>query len=95
MTTAVHNGVSEEKGEEEMIKLYDMVTVLKTGKHGAVVEIDDDGGTKPPIYLVEVLDKEKPVDADVEDVVFWCDYDEIQELDKEEAERLLREANGV
>lgn len=53
-----------------MVKLYDTVIMKKGGRHVAIIEIDDNGGTKPPIYLVEIVDEEKPKDAEVEDVVF-------------------------
>ena len=42
-----------------MIKLYDKVLVTKKNKHGNVIEIDDDNGTNPPIYLIEIVDSEK------------------------------------
>ncbi len=58
-----------------MIKLYDKVFYKKTKKEAHVVEIDDANGTKPPMYLIEIDDK--PDDTDTEEVVFWCDYDEI------------------
>ena len=58
------------------MKKYDKVKIKKTGAVGAIIEIDDDNGTKPPIYLIEIIDK--PVNAKIEDVVLWCDYDEIE-----------------
>jgi len=58
-----------------MLKLYDTVVIKSTGKNAVIIEIDDDKGTKPPIYLVELVDK--PLGASVADVVFWCDYSEI------------------
>ena len=61
-----------------MIKLYDKVLVTKKNKYGNVIEIDDDNGTKPPIYLIEIVDSEKGINDEVEDVIFWCDEDEIQ-----------------
>ncbi len=63
-----------------MIKKYDTVVVKATGKHAAVIEIEDDEGTKPPIYLVEVVDEEKPEHASLTDVVFWCDHTEIEKI---------------
>ena len=45
-----------------MFKKYDTVIVKKTGSKATIVEIDDDGGRKPPSYLVEIIDK--PDDAD-------------------------------
>lgn len=61
-----------------MIELFDKVLVTKKNKHGNVIEIDDDNGTKPPIYLIEIVDSEKGINDEVEDVIFWCDEDEIQ-----------------
>lgn len=60
-----------------MLKLYDKVIIKKTGNHGNIIEIDDDNGTKPPIYLVEIVDDEKPVGAEITDVVFWCESEDI------------------
>lgn len=59
-----------------MMKKYDKVRIKKTGAVGAIIEIDDDNGKKPPIYLIEIIDK--PASAKIEDVVFWCNYDEIE-----------------
>lgn len=64
-----------------MIRLYDTVIIKKSGKHAAIIEIDDDGGTKPPIYLIEIVDEEKPEDAKVDDVVFWCEREDFKESD--------------
>ena len=61
-----------------MKKLYDQVVVKKTGKHANIIEIDDDGGTKPPIYLVEICDSEKGDFDDINEVVFWCEDNEIE-----------------
>lgn len=61
-----------------MIKLYDTVVIKATGQHAAVIEIDDAGGTKAPVYMVEIIDEEKPEGADLRDVVFWCDYSEVE-----------------
>lgn len=47
----------------------------------AVIEIDDAGGTKAPVYMVEIIDEEKPKGADLLDVVFMCDYSDIEEVD--------------
>ena len=58
------------------VKLYDRVKLVKDGRAGNVVEIDDDNGKRPPIYLVEIEDK--PEDADLADVIIWCDADEIE-----------------
>ncbi len=60
-----------------MFKLYDKVTINNTGNHGNIIEIDDDNGTKPPIYLIEIVDEEKKAGAEITDVVFWCESDEI------------------
>ncbi len=59
-----------------MIRLYDKVRIRSTGKTGFVVETDDDGGTRPTIYLVEL--EHKPADADITEVIIWCDWDEIE-----------------
>lgn len=61
-----------------MIKLFDTVMIKTIGKKATVLEIDDDNGTKPPSYLVEIQDK--PLNASLSDVVFWCGWDEIQEV---------------
>lgn len=62
-----------------MVKLYDTVIMKKGGRHAAIIEINDNGGTKPPIYLVEIVDEEKPEDAEAEDVVFWCEREDFTE----------------
>lgn len=62
-----------------MVKMYDIVIMKKSGKHAAIIEIDDDKGTKQPIYLVEIIDEEKPEDAKVEEVVFWCEREDFTE----------------
>lgn len=59
-----------------MLKAYDAVKIKSTGKLAHIIETDDDGGTKPTIYLVELDDK--PKGASVSDVVRWCDGDEIE-----------------
>lgn len=59
-----------------MIKLYDEVKIKKNGKIANVVEIDDNDGKSVPIYLIELQDK--PNGADVSDVVFWCEAEEIE-----------------
>lgn len=59
-----------------MLKLYDTVIVKKSNVKGAVVEIDDNDGNSPPVYLVEVIDK--PDNSSVSDVIFWCEESEIK-----------------
>ncbi len=59
-----------------MLKIYDKIIVKKTGNEGSIIEIDDDNGTKPPIYLIVLTVKSS--DANLNDVVFWCDADEIK-----------------
>ncbi len=61
--------------DNEMIKLYDDVIVKSSGARGTVVETDDDGGMRPEIYLVEL--KDMPEDADIMDILIWCESDEI------------------
>ena len=63
---------------KRMIKLYDKVLIKKKNKHGNVIEIDDGNGTKPPIYLIEIVDSEKGINDKEEDFIFWCDGDELQ-----------------
>ncbi len=65
-----------------MIKAYDKIKVKSTGKLGTVIEIDDNGGTDVPIYLVELDDK--PKNADVTDVVKWYEHSEIEESLREQ-----------
>lgn len=62
----------------KMIKEYDIVTIIETGVQACVLEIYDDKGRRAPAYLVELVDK--PADAVFEDVVFWCEGDEIVEV---------------
>lgn len=59
-----------------MIKNYDAVRIIKSGKLGHVVEIDDANGKKPPLYLVELDDK--PEGSTLSDVLVWCDWREIE-----------------
>ena len=63
-----------------MIKLFDTVKVKKSGALASVLEIEDDGGKKPPVYLLELV--EKPSGAEPDEVVFWCDYSEVEASDK-------------
>lgn len=58
---------------------YDTVLVKKTGQKACIVEIDDNNGMDVPIYMVEVIDK--PDDADVSDVLFWCDRSDLEKVD--------------
>lgn len=58
-----------------MLKLYDTVKVKKTGADAVIIEIDDNDGNSPPIYLLELVDK--PDNADYSDVIFWCESSEI------------------
>lgn len=59
-----------------MIKLYDKVVIKKTNKKAVVIDIDNNNNTAPETYLVELLDK--PQNFGVEDVLSWCEYDEIE-----------------
>lgn len=56
-----------------MFKLYDCVMIRESHIAGYVVAIDDDGGKRPPIYLVEKEDAEK---TGTDDLV-WLDEEEI------------------
>lgn len=58
-----------------MIKLYDKVKIKKSGELGIVVDIDNNNNTRPDIYLVEIIDK--PKNYNIEDVILWCDYEEV------------------
>lgn len=55
---------------------YDKVKIKKTGKHGMIVSIDTDGGTKPPIYFVEI-DRAEKTEHDEENM-FWCEENELE-----------------
>lgn len=57
-----------------MIRLYDTVKVKKSGEKAAIIEIDDNNGMSPPIYLLEIINK--PDDASFDDVIFWCEEDD-------------------
>ena len=61
-------------------KLFDIVKINKTGNKAAIIEIDDENGIKPPIYLVEIVDDEKSKNAKLSDVIFWCDSDDFSLL---------------
>ena len=63
-----------------MIKLYDTVVIKATGQHATVIEINDARGMKAPVYLVEIADEEKSEGSDLMDVVFWCDYSEVEKV---------------
>lgn len=56
---------------------YDKVRIKKTGKHGTIVYIDTDGGTKPPIYFVEI-DQEEKTERDEENMI-WCEEEELDQ----------------
>lgn len=58
-----------------MIKLYDKVKIKKSGELGIVIDIDNNNNTRPDIYLVEIIDK--PKNYNIEDVILWCDYEEV------------------
>ncbi|MGN1133328.1 MAG: hypothetical protein ACI4RN_02620 [Oscillospiraceae bacterium] len=62
-----------------MLKLYDTVIVKKNNVKAAIIEIDDNNGKSPPIYLVEVIDK--PDNAAVNDVIFWCEESDLNEIE--------------
>lgn len=59
-----------------MFKLYDQVKIKKDGRMAHIIEMDDDGGTKPTIYLLEI-DK-KPKDSKPSDVIIWVEENEIE-----------------
>ena len=59
-----------------IFELYESVRIKATGIPGVVVAEDTDGGTKPPIYFVEIDDDYKTGVPD-EDIV-WCDPEEIE-----------------
>lgn len=61
-----------------MLAEYDKVKIKKTGKKGTIVFIDTDGGTKPPIYFVEI-DQEEKTGEGKEDMV-WVETEEIVKL---------------
>ena len=61
-----------------MFSEYDKVKIKKTGKHGAIVYIDTDGGTKPPIYFVEINQEEK-TECDEENMI-WCEEEELDRV---------------
>lgn len=58
-----------------MFSEYDNVTVKKSGKKGTIVYIDTDGGTKPPIYFVEIEQEEKT--GNFKEDMIWCNGDEL------------------
>lgn len=58
-----------------MFSEYDKVKIKEIGKHGVIVCIDTDGGTKPPIYFVEIDQAEK-TEHDEENMI-WCEEDEL------------------
>ena len=45
--------------EDKTLKLYTRVEITATKTPGTIVSVDTDGGTKPPIYLVEIDDEYK------------------------------------
>ena len=61
-----------------MFAEYDSVKIKKSGKHGVIVYIDTDGGTKPPIYLVEIDQKEKTEHE--EENMIWCEENELDRV---------------
>lgn len=60
-----------------MFGLYDKVRVKSNQKIGFIVCIDTDGGTKPPIYYVELSESESD---DLNDVLVWYEEDEIEKI---------------
>ncbi|MCQ2382995.1 MAG: hypothetical protein MJ060_04190 [Clostridia bacterium] len=59
-----------------MIELYDLVRYKKDGKLYFVIDIDTDGGTKPPIYGLELENQY------AEDWHRWAEEDEIEFVSK-------------
>ncbi|MCC8073064.1 MAG: hypothetical protein LIO62_02935 [Clostridiales bacterium] len=60
----------------EAFELYESVKIVGTGQTGVIVAIDDDGGTKPPIYFVEKDDKFKTGNDDL----IWLENNEIERI---------------
>ena len=42
-----------------MFEIYEAVKIKSSGKTGEIVAIDTDGGTKSPLYFVEICQKDK------------------------------------
>lgn len=59
-----------------MFGLYDTIRIKSTGEKASVIEIDDNNGKSPPIYLCEI--NEKPDNSKLSDVVRWLEADEIE-----------------
>lgn len=60
----------------ELYKCFDMVRIKSSGEIGQIIEIDDNGGAAAPCYLIELEDKSTR--SDLSDVLFWCDWSEIE-----------------
>ena len=59
-----------------MFGMCDTVRIKVTGEKAEIIEIDDNNGTCPPIYLCELC--EKPDNAGLTDVVKWFEAEEIE-----------------
>lgn len=61
-----------------MLKLYDEVRVKSTGQIANIVEIDDNKGQSPPVYLIEMRDISD--DMEIEDVIKWVEQSDIERV---------------
>lgn len=59
-----------------MFRMYDTVRIKVTGEKAEIIEIDNNNGTCPPIYLCELC--EKTDNAKLTDVVKWFEIEEIE-----------------
>ena len=66
-----------------MIKKYETVIYKETSRLAVVIDMDDNHGMTLPIYEVELVDI--PDNASLEETVFWCGWDEIEEYRKDGA----------
>lgn len=62
-----------------MFKMLDKVRIKSNQNTGFIVYIDTDGGTKPPIYCVEILEIES---NDLSEVLIWYEEDEIEKIEE-------------
>ena len=59
---------------KECFDLYTAVRVKDQGITGVIISVDTDGGTKPPVYLIEKDDKHKTGKNDL----VWVEPHEIE-----------------
>ena len=74
----------------EIINLYDRVYVKTKGVYGNVILIDDDNGTKPPLYFIESDKVDSGGWDNWDEVLFWCEWRDVEKVPKKSIPKLKR-----